>query len=172
MGPITLTASVDAPRERVFDFVCDLSIRPSWIDHFATDYRLLRLEPQGEGAAARFWVDAPGGIRFMETVIAEAERPHLVVENGRGGRLDRIRARTNWELSEGAGGVTDVRLTFWTEPGTPLDRIAEFPLAKRWWKRNWSRALRRLREVIESGEEPEGRVRVAGADRLPAVVES
>lgn len=171
MGPISLTTSVDASRERVFDFICDLSVRPSWTGHFASDYRLERLQPRGEGAAARFWVDAPGGIRYMETVIAEAEIPHLIVENGRGGRLDRIRVRTNWELTEGAGGVTDVQLTFWTEPGSPLDRIAEIPLARRWWKRNWSRALRRLREVVESGEEPEGRIRVAGADRLPAGAE-
>lgn len=168
MRPISLTATVDAPRERVFDFICDLSVRPAWTDHFASDFRLLRLEPRGEGAAARFWVDAPGGINFMETVVAEAERPHLVVENGRGGRLDRIRVRTNWELSEGAGGVTDVRLTFWTEPGNPIDRIAEMGLAKRWWKRNWKRALRRLSELVEAGQEPEGRVRVAGGDRLPA----
>lgn len=170
MGPISLTTTVDASRERVFDFIADLSLRPSWTDHFASDFRLERLEPSGVGAAVRCFVDAPGGVRFMETVIAEAERPHLIVENGRGGRLDRTRIRTNWELVEGPGGVTEVRLTFWTEPGSLLDRVAELPLAKRWWKRNWSRALRRLQEVVESGREPANRIGVAGGDRLPAGV--
>src|SRR5688572_15623775 len=142
MGPLSLAITVDAPRDRVFDFICDLSIRPSWAGHFTSDHRLERLDAKGEGAAIRFWVDAPGGIRYMETVIAEAERPHRVVEHGRGGKWDRTKIRAVWELAEGGGGVTELRLTFWTEPGTPLDRIAELPLAGRWWKRNWRRALR------------------------------
>jgi uncharacterized protein YndB with AHSA1/START domain len=168
MGPISLTTSIDASRDRVFDFICDLSIRPSWTDHFAGDYRLERLEPRGVGAAARFRVAAPGGIEYRETVIAEAERPHLIAEHGRGGGMDRTQVRATWELTEGPGGVTDVQLTFLTKPGTLPARIAEIPLAGRWWRRNWSRALRRMRELIESGEEPQDRIVVAGADRLPA----
>jgi hypothetical protein len=167
MGPFFLTTTVDAPREAVFDFLCDLSVRPSWTGHFATDFRLAREQPAGRGAAARFWVDAPGGIRYMETVIAEAERPRLVVEHGRGGRLDRTLVHAAWELSEGSGGVTDLTLTFWTEPGSPLDRIGELLLAKRWWRRNWKRAMRQLRELVESGGEPPQRVGIGGGDRLP-----
>jgi hypothetical protein len=102
----------------------------------------------------------------METVIAEAERPHLVVEHGRGGRMDGTQVRAVWELTEGPGGVTEVQLTFWTKPGSLLARISEKPLAGRWWRRNWKRALRDMRELIESGEEPQSRVGVAGADRL------
>jgi uncharacterized protein YndB with AHSA1/START domain len=170
MRPLSLNTDIDATRDRVFDFICDLSLRPSWTGHFATDYRLARVEPSGVGAAARFWVDAPGGIRYMETVIAEAERPHLIAEHGRGGRLDGTRIRTIWELSETPGGVTEVQLTFWTEPGTPVGRIAEIPLAKRWWRRSWRRSLRSMRELIESGAEPQGRIGVGGGDRLPAGV--
>jgi uncharacterized protein YndB with AHSA1/START domain len=170
MGPISLSTSIDASRDRVFDFISDLAIRPSWTDHFTADHRLERIEATGQGAAIRFCIDAPGGIRYMETVIAEAERPNLIVEHGRGGRLDRTKMRAIWELVEGAGGVTDVTLTFWTEPGSVLDRIGEIPFAGRWWRRNWSRALRRLRDLIESDEEPPGRIAVAGGDRLPAGV--
>ena len=61
VGPITITTSIDAPRERVFDFICDLATRPSWIDHFADDYRVERIPASGRGAAARFRVDAPAG---------------------------------------------------------------------------------------------------------------
>ncbi len=170
MGPLSLTTRIDAPRERVFDLICDLSNRPSWTGNFASDYRLAREQPSGVGAAARFCVDAPGGIRYMETVIAEAERPHLIAERGRGGRLDRTTIRAVWELTEGSGGVTELQLTFWTEPGALLDRLGELPFAGRWWKRNWSRALRQLRELVESGEEPPERIGIAGRDRLPTAV--
>ena len=170
MGPLSLAITVDAPRERVFDFLCDLSIRPSWTGGFTSDHRLERIEAKGVGAAIRFWADAPGGIRYMESVIAETEPPHRVVEHGRGGRMDRTKVRAVWEISEGGAGVSEVQLTFWTEPGTLPGRIGELPLARRWWRRNWRRALRRMRDQIESGEEPASRIGVAGADRLPAPV--
>lgn len=164
MGPISLTTSVDASRERVFDFICDLSTRLGWIDHFASDYRLERIAASGQGAAARFRVNAPAGVRYMETVIAEAERPYRVVEHGRGGRLDRTSMRLVWELEEGP--TTTVTLTFWTEPGTAFDRFREFGRTG-WWRRRWGKALRRMQELIESGAAAE-RTEVAGADRVPA----
>jgi hypothetical protein len=164
VGPISLTTSVDASRERVFDFICDLSTRLGWIDHFASDYRLERIAASGQGAAARFRVDAPAGVRYMETVIAEADRPYQVVEHGRGGRLDRTPIRLVWELEEGP--TTTVTLTFWTKPGTAFDRFRELGRT-RWWRRRWGKALRRMQEQIESGAAAE-RTEVAGADRVPA----
>jgi uncharacterized protein YndB with AHSA1/START domain len=163
VGPISLTVSIDAPRERVFDFICDLGTRESWIDHFATGYRLMRIEAQGQGAGARFRADAPAGVTYMETVIAEAQRPYRLVEHGRGGRLDRIPIRTVWELEEGP--TTTLTLTFWTSPPSAFDRVREIGRT-RWWRRRWSKALRRLQEIIESGESV-SRTEVAGGDRLP-----
>lgn len=163
MGPISLTVSIDAPRERVFDFICDLGVRQGWTDHFASEYRVERIPAQGLGAGARFRVDAPAGVRYMETVITELDRPFRVVEHGRGGRLDHIPIRTVWELEEGP--TTTVRLTFWTTPPGAFDRIREIGRT-RWWKRRWSRALRRLQEIIESGE-PVPPTQVAGGDQLP-----
>jgi uncharacterized protein YndB with AHSA1/START domain len=163
VGPISLTVSIDAPRERVFDFICDLGVRQGWTDHFASDYRVERIPAQGLGAGARFRVDAPAGVRYMETVITEVDRPFRVVEHGRGGRLDHIPIRTVWELEEGP--TTTVRLTFWTTPPSAFDRIREIGRT-RWWKRRWTRALRRLQEIIESGE-PVPPTQVAGGDQLP-----
>jgi uncharacterized protein YndB with AHSA1/START domain len=165
VGPISLTVSIDAPRERVFDLLCDLGARSAWIDHFASDYRLERIHATGRGAAARFRVHAPAGVRYMETVIAEVERPYRVVEHARGGRLDRIAMRIVWELEEGP--TTRVSLTFWTIPPGHFDRIREIG-RERWWRRRWKRALVRLRELIESGEAPP-RSEVAGGDRIPAL---
>jgi Polyketide cyclase / dehydrase and lipid transport len=166
VGPISLTTSVDAPRERIFDFLCDLGTRPAWIDHFAREYRLERIQPAGLGAAARFRVDAPAGITYMETVIAEATRPHRIVEHARGGRLDRVPIHVVWELREGP--TTTVTITFWTEPATPIDRIRETG-RNRWWRRRWARALRRMRELIETGAEVP-RAGVAGGDLPPTGV--
>ena len=63
-------------------------MRPAFTDHFMTDYRLQRIEPVGVGAAARFRVRE--ATRWMETVIEVAERPHLIREQGRGGRSNRV----------------------------------------------------------------------------------
>jgi hypothetical protein len=163
VGPISLSTSIDAPRERVFDFICDLSIRPNWTDHFASDYHLARISATGLGAAARFRVDAPAGVRYMETVIAEMERPFRIVEHGRGGRLDRIPIRVVWELEEGP--TTNLTLTFWTAPASAFDRFREVGHT-RWWRRRWKKALARMREQIESGATAQ-RAEIAGADRIP-----
>jgi uncharacterized protein YndB with AHSA1/START domain len=168
MGPISLSTSVDASREDVFDFIVDLAIRPAWTDHFVADYRLERIPAAGRGAAARFRVDAPAGLTYMETVVAEAERPHKLVEHGRGGRWDRIPIHTTWELTE-ESGVTTVDLHFWTRPENPVDRLRDLGRS-RWWRRRWSKALRRMRELIESGSEDMARAEIAGADRVPASV--
>jgi uncharacterized protein YndB with AHSA1/START domain len=162
VGPFSLQISIDAPRERVFDFICDLAVRPSWTDHFAHEYRLERIAAAGRGAAARFRVDAPAGIRYMETVIVETDRPYRVVENGRGGRLDRVPMRFVWELA--GGPITEVTLTFWTEPPGMFDRARELG-RERWWRRRLGKGLRRMRDLIESGEAAP-RAGVAGEDRL------
>jgi uncharacterized protein YndB with AHSA1/START domain len=162
VGPISLTTAIDAPREQVFDFISDLATRPAWIDHFAHDYRLERIQPQGQGAAARFRLHAPAGIRYMETVIAEAERPYRIVEHGRGGRLDRVPVRTVWELREGP--TTTVVLTFWTAPTQGIDKIRELGRG-RWWRRRWAKSLRRMRDQIESGAKSP-RTEIAGGDRV------
>ena len=168
MGPVSASIVIDRPREDVFDFLIDLANRESFCDDFISGLRLERLESSGVGAAARFRVERRFNRIWMETVITEAERPHLIQERGHGGRLDRIPMFTAWELVSDPGDATELRLTFWTEPSRRFDRMREHPGAARWWRRRWARALRRLRELLESGEDVEP-VRIAGADRVPAV---
>lgn len=161
MDPVSATTAIDVPRERVYDLLCDLAARPAFCDHFLDEYRLQRLDPVGVGAAARFRLR--GSNHWMDTAIETLERPHLIRERGRGGRLNRVPAFTVWEL---AGGSRDceVTVTFWTEPQNPFDRIKERFGAARRWRRNWSRALVRLRDIVESGQRTE-RVAVAGVGR-------
>jgi uncharacterized protein YndB with AHSA1/START domain len=159
MAPISLSTTVDASRDRVFDALCDVAARPAWMGDLAEDFRLVREQSSGVGASARFRAGAPG-VDYMDMTIVEAERPHLVVEEGHGGRSNRVTLRAAWELTEGPGAVTTVTLTFGREGG----RLR----GGRWWRRRWKRALRRLAEVVESGGRPPEAVAVAGADRLPA----
>jgi uncharacterized protein YndB with AHSA1/START domain len=165
MGPISVSRAIDAPREHVYDFLCDLANRPAFTDHFIADYRLERFEPEGVGAAARMRVHR-GGL-WMETVIVEAERPHRILEQGKGGRLDRIPILTAWELVEGPGAAgCEVTLRFGTEPTHPADRMEELRRGERYFRRQWSTALSRLKDLIESGRSGE-RVSIAGGARVP-----
>lgn len=166
MGPISAETTIDAPRERVWELIADLADRPSFCDHFQRNFRLERIESRGVGAAARFEVDASRMRLWMETVVEEEDPPHRLFERGRGGRLDRIPIFTVWELESGAGEETEARVTFWTEPSHALDRLREHLGAERWFRRQWSRALRRLKELAESGA-PAEPIGVAGADPLP-----
>jgi uncharacterized protein YndB with AHSA1/START domain len=166
VGPISATTPIDAPREEVFDFLSDLANRPAILDGFVDQYRLERLDPVGVGAAARFRITEAG--LWMETVIEEAERPHRILERGRGGRVGRIPVTTAWELTEGASpDGCEVKVVFWTEPATAIDRVRErMPGAGRFYRRGWAGVLARLKHVIESGA-PVERVAVAGGDRIP-----
>ena len=165
MRPNSATELIDEPREHVFDLLTDLSIRPSFTDHFMGDYRLQRVEPVGVGAAARFRLH--GRNHWMDTAIEIADRPHLVREQGLGGRVNRVVNHTVWELAEAASPhACEVTVTFWTEPTNIFDRLGERRLKRR-ARRGWKRALRRLRTIAEEGAAVE-RVTVGGGDRFPA----
>ncbi len=170
MGPVSAKTSIDVPRERVYEILSDLSNRGSFTDHFIDELRLQRIDPVGVGAALRFRVADRGF--WMETVIAESDPPFRLVERGRGGRLDRVPVATIWELVEGPGpSGCEVTVTFVTEPRTLADKVLDslrnLRGTERWYRRQWRRALARLKQLAESGEEPE-RVVVAGADRIPS----
>jgi uncharacterized protein YndB with AHSA1/START domain len=166
MRPVSATVTIDAPRERVFGLLCDLSLRPAYTDHFLAEYRLGRLDPVGVGASARFRLRESG--TWLDTAIAEAESPHLIREQGYGGRSNRVPVFTVWELAEGpAPGTCEATVSFWTEPPTIFDRARELLGSSRAFARQWQRALERLKAIVETGASPEP-VEVAGLDRIPA----
>jgi hypothetical protein len=165
VDPISVSTPIDAPREPVFDFLVDLANRPAILGDFVSEYRLQRLDSAGVGAAARFRITESG--LWMESVIEEADRPHRIAERGRAGRLGRIAIATVWELTVDEGEGCVARLTYWTEPPSRSERaIEKLTATERFYRHQWSRALGRLKQVIESGERVE-RVRVAGGDRIP-----
>lgn len=165
MGPVSAEIEIDAPRERVFEVIGDLARRPSFTDHFLTGFHLTRIESSGIGAGARFCVASPLRRVWMDTEIVELEQPHRLVERGCGGRVNRIPVTTVWELTEGAGSLTGVRVSHWTEPSNPLDRALEVLAANSASaQRGWRTALRRLRDQLESSEAAPAPVAVAGGN--------
>jgi uncharacterized protein YndB with AHSA1/START domain len=165
MGPVSAEIEIDAPRERAFETIGDLAWRPSFTDHFLADFHLTRIESRGIGAGARFRVAQPLRSVWMDTAIAELEEPHRIVERGCGGRGNRIPATTVWELLEGGGSLTRVRVSHWTEPSSPVDRALESISGASFWQhRSWNEALRRLRDLLEADASPAGRAEVAGGN--------
>lgn len=158
MRQVTVSTVISAPREQVFDFVCDLAGRPAYTDHFMGDYRLARANPVGSGAAARFQLLGPLAKEYAELTIAEVDRPRRIVEEIRYGRRGRNRSLALYEFTPEAGGTTRVELTTFSEPATPIDRVRELGAAG-WMRRQTRTALERLRMIFE--EPPRGELKRA-----------
>ena len=168
MREVTVSTVISAPREQVFDFVCDLAGRPAFTDHFMRDYRLARVDPVGAGAAARFQLRAPLAKEYAELQITEADRPRRIVEEIRVGRRGRNRSVALYDFIVEGGGTTRVELTTYSEPATRIDRLKEIGAAG-WMRRQTRKALDRLRMIFE--EPPRGdlkRATIAGYEPAKA----
>ena len=145
----------------MFDFVADLAGRPAYTDHFLDDYRLARVNPVGEGAAARFRLKAPMASR-VRRARDRARRPAAADRRGaaRGppraqplGRRLRLHAGGSRPHARGAHHLQ--------RAGHAVDRFREIGAA--WWmRRQTKKALERLRAIFE---EPRTRAAQAGDDR-------
>jgi uncharacterized protein YndB with AHSA1/START domain len=160
---VTVSIIIDAPRERVFDYLQDIANHPEFTDHYLVDWHLTRENSVGRGAGARFRVTAPGNrFSWADVTFTEVDPPHRIVEVGRTGKANRVRTLGVYELAQGAGGTTRVRFTLQTEPRTLSDRLLESLGGSGWLRRKNTKAMRRLRAIIETGEGRGGRVTVAG----------
>jgi uncharacterized protein YndB with AHSA1/START domain len=168
MREVTVSKVISAPRERIFDFVCDLAGRPAFADHYLRDYRLARVNPIGQGAAARFQVKAPFAKEYAELEIREVDRPRRIVEELRIGRRGRNRFLAVYDFTQEAPGVTRVELTTYGEPATPVDRLKQIGAAG-WIRRQTGKQLERLRMIFEEPpEEPLQRATIAGYEPAKA----
>jgi uncharacterized protein YndB with AHSA1/START domain len=166
VDPVTVSIVVDAPREQVFAYLQDIANHAEFTDHYLVDWRLLREDPIGRGAGARFRVKSPppnNRFNWADATFIEVEHPYRIVEAGRAGKANRVRTLGTWELSSGSHGTTHVQFTFETEPHTLSDRIIESMGARPWLRRKHGKALRRLRSILERGEDRGRRPTVAGS---------
>ena len=160
MRPFTSRCTIDAPRERVFDYLIDIANHAEFTDGFLEEFRLERLESRGIGAAARFRVRLLPRV-WAEAVITAAEPPHLIALDGRAGREGRVATRIEYRLTPADHEMTRVEVAFSTEPATATDRFLEGLGARARLRRDWRRALVRLKRILEEGEPSSRAVRVA-----------
>lgn len=162
MKPVSVSIEVPTSPQRVYELLEVLGNHEQFTDHFMVDWHLTRVDSVGRGAGARFRVKAPGN-RFSwgDATFVEVERPHRIVEVGRTGKNNRVRTLGTYELAAGASGTTRVSFTLQTAPATLSDRLMESFGARGWLKRKNARAMRRLRAIIERGEQRGNRVTVA-----------
>lgn len=166
MGPVTTNVVISRPAEEVFDYLADIANHPEFLDHFTKDWHLLREDSYGEGAGARFTVEQRmNRFPWMDLSVLEAEAPLRLVLAGRGGKYNRVRAVCTYDLEPAPGGSTRVTVSFETVTKLPSDRIAD---RRGFYRRQWGKALRRLRSILEEDLDRGARVTIAGGARKPA----
>jgi uncharacterized protein YndB with AHSA1/START domain len=165
VDPVSVSITIDAPREQVFAYLEDIANHAEFTDHYMVDWHLTRENTVGRGAGARFRIKTPppaNRFSWGDVTFIEVHAPHRIVEAGRTGKANRVRTLGTWELTPGAGGTTQVEFTLETEPHTLSDRILESLGSRAWLRRKNSKALRRLRSILERGEGRGRRPTIAG----------
>ena len=163
MEPVTVSVTISRPREEVFAYLVDLANHPEFSDHYLVDWRMTRVETAGQGAGARFRYTAPlQRFAWADVTFIDVDAPRRIVQAGRGGKYNRTRLRSIYELEPGAAGTTKVSLTVETRPGLPTDRFMESLGQRGWLKRKSAKALRRLRSILEDNEGRGQRATIGG----------
>jgi hypothetical protein len=146
----------------VFDYLADIANHAEFSDHYLVDWHLLREDPRGVGAGARFRVKAPlNRFSWADLTIAEVQPPYRILERGRGGKFNRIRIVTTYTLQAAPGDSTRVDLTVETEPALLSDRLVEALGGSSWLRRKIARSMRRLKTILEEDRDRGSRPTVA-----------
>jgi uncharacterized protein YndB with AHSA1/START domain len=148
--PFTTTVTIDAPRERVFDYLADVANHAEFSDHYLEDFRLERLDSSGVGAAASYKL-ALGSSQWGEFVIASLERPYRIVLLGQTGRIGRVKTRGVYTLTPYGNDMTQLEYEASSTPATKGDELRAALGGRAWLKRQSHTALRRLAKVLEEG---------------------
>jgi uncharacterized protein YndB with AHSA1/START domain len=163
MDPVTVSTTIDRPREEVFAYLADIANHPEFTDHYLVDWRLTREDSVGRGAGARFKFKAPlNRFNHADVTLIEVDAPRRIVEAGRGGKYNRVRLRAVYELEQGSGGTTNVTFMMETKPALLSDRLVEMMGLRGWFKRKSAKGLRRLRSILEDGEDRGQRATIGG----------
>ncbi len=150
MDPVTVSISIARPRTEVFEYLSDVANHAEFKDHFLSDWHLTREDSVGRGAGARFREQLPlNRFGWGDITLAEVEAPFRILERGRSGKFNRVRAIGTWTLGDAPGGMTRVEYAYETQPGTLSDRLQEFVAGRGWRRRKLGRALRRLQGILE-----------------------
>lgn len=161
MRSLTVSSTVDRPRERVFEYLSDIANHSEFSDHYLKEFRLERMDSRGVGAAASYRVAFPLAETWGDCVIRELAGPHRIRIEGQMGRLGRIRTEAIYELTQAGNDMTRVSYTFSSQPATRGDRLKEAFGMRGWFTRQSRRALRRLSGILEDQDHSPRATRVA-----------
>jgi uncharacterized protein YndB with AHSA1/START domain len=162
VDPVSASVTIARSREEVFDYLADVANHPEFKDHFLTDWHLTREDSAGAGAGARFREQLPlNRFGWGDYTLAEVERPYRILERGRGGKFNRIRAIGTWTLQDAPGGMTRVQYDYETQPAMLSDRLMALIAGRGWWRRKLGRSLRRLQAILEEDRDRGRRATIA-----------
>jgi len=163
MGPVFAEIDIDVPRDRIREYLLDFTTRRELYGPSVDRFRLLRINPRGIGAGARFRFTR--GRAWADSSITSVE-PSRITERGEAGRFNLTPNGTVWEFDEAATGVTRLRLSYWTEPTGAARHFDRLTGRAGWHTRRLRRAAARLRDRMETGAAPPpAPVAVAGGKR-------
>ena len=77
MDPFTVSTTIAKPREQVFAYLADIANHAEFSDHYQVDWHLLREDPFGAGAGARFRVTEPLSRFPGPTSRSPSSRPRI-----------------------------------------------------------------------------------------------
>ncbi|MFL5823545.1 MAG: SRPBCC family protein [Solirubrobacteraceae bacterium] len=162
MDPFTVSTTISLPREEVFEYLVDIANHAEFSDHYLTNWHLLREDSRGVGAGVRFRIKAPlNRFSWADLSITQTQPPYRIVEEGRGGKYNRIRILSTYALFEAPEDTTRVEFTMETEPLLMSDRLMESLGGTSWTKRKAAKAIRRLKTILEEGRDRGRRPTVA-----------
>ncbi|MCO5315889.1 MAG: hypothetical protein M9938_06990 [Solirubrobacterales bacterium] len=163
MGPVYAEVDIDAPREKIQDYLMEFATRRELYGDSVEQFRLLRINSRGVGAGARFRFKR--GRAWIDSTITAAD-PGRISERGEAGKFNRTPSGTEWEFEETPSGLTRLRLSYWTEPSGGARHFDRMTGRAGWHTRRLKRAAARLRDLMESDASPvTAPVRVNGGKR-------
>ena len=117
-------------------------------------WHLTSEETVGQGAGARFRMHRKlDRYSWADLTFADVQSRGRILARGRIGKFNRSRWIVVVEVDDDAGG-SRVRLSVETAPKLPTDRLMEAAtFTKHYHRRRWGKAMRRLRSILEDGED-------------------
>ncbi|UTI66571.1 SRPBCC family protein [Paraconexibacter antarcticus] len=166
MDPVTQSAHVSRTPSEVFDYLADVANHPEFLDHFTSEWHLTREDTYGLGAGVRYAIKMRGNrFPWVDQTVIECDAPRRLVLAGRGGKFNRIRTLTVYEVEPSGSNGSRVTVTFETEGKYPSDRLFD---RRGYYKRRLGKALRRVSSILEDDHDRGTRASIAGGARKPA----